>query len=102
MSRTGDMTGKSPSMRCRPIFGRFRVKFLLLSNPTPKSDKTPLRFSGGADARIEGSRKAMPCNNPPCVAVDQGRREIAGAALPTVDQAQVTDVTRSIKNATQP
>ena len=28
----------SPSMRCRPIFGRFRVKFLLPSNPTPKND----------------------------------------------------------------
>ena len=48
------------------------------------------------------SRKAMPCNNPPCMAVDQGRREIAGAALPPVDQAQVSDVTTSIKNATQP
>ena len=59
-------------------------------------------FLGRADARIEGSRKAMPCNNPPCLAVDQGRREIAGAALPPVDQAQVSDVTTSIKNATQP
>jgi len=28
----------SPSMRCRPIFGRFRVKFLLPSNRTPKND----------------------------------------------------------------
>jgi Putative oxalocrotonate tautomerase enzyme len=27
-SGTEDMTGKSPSMRSRPIFGRFRVKFL--------------------------------------------------------------------------
>src|SRR5229473_5102228 len=93
------MTGKSPSTRCRPIFGRFRAKFLLPSNPTPKNDgsrrtrpvhtacrkscrsetssgresrksppakaagsravdrcKAPLRSSGGADAKIEGSR----------------------------------------------
>ena len=28
----------SPSTRCRPIFGRFRVKFLLPSNPTPRND----------------------------------------------------------------
>jgi len=29
---------KSPSMRCRRIFGRFRVKFPRPSNPTPKND----------------------------------------------------------------
>ena len=36
--RDRGMTGKSPSMSCRPIFGRCRVKFLLPSNPTPKND----------------------------------------------------------------
>src|SRR5258708_24733721 len=59
MSGTADLTGKSPSTRCRPTSGRFRVKFLRPSNPTPRND---------------GSRKTRPvptacrksCRSEPC------------------------------------
>src|SRR5216683_4183396 len=102
MSGTGDMTGKSPSTRCRPIFGRFRAKFLLPSNPTPKNDGSrrtrPVHTACRKSCRSETSsgresRKGPPAKAAGSRAVDRCKAPLrswggAGSAYPPSRRGQ--------------